>query len=175
MLQRWEKFLKAFTIKQINLKLLFTLISLAVIPYSCSFPNKSTKQTAIQVSKDITFLKPLILTELIQETSLYNIDEIQNDSLRDYLKNKAITELSIQYNTRNDDFLEPLRIYTFDSLITFHKNKSKNGRYIYEDIIYSFSVKKPNINSMKSIGITVKQLNDSVWFLKTDLQNKSMY
>ncbi len=47
-------------------------------------------------------------------------------------------------------------------------NKSKNERYIYEDVIYSFSAQKRDILPLVSVATKIKQVNDSLWVLKTD-------
>lgn len=47
-------------------------------------------------------------------------------------------------------------------------NKSKNERYIYEDVIYSFSAQKRSIVPMVLVDTKIKQVNDSLWVLKTD-------
>lgn len=151
------------------MKKLFTVILLTTtIVYSCSFPNKSTIQRTNELANDLAFLKPLILTEFKTATSFYQAYKIQNDTLRKYFANKGITELSIQYHPKNNEPSSQLKLYSFDSLITFHMNKSKNQRYIYEDVIYSFSAQKRSIAPKILVDTKIKQVNDSLWILKTD-------
>lgn len=151
------------------MKKLFTVILLTTtIACSCSFPNKATIQRTNELANDLAFLKPLILTEFKTATSFYQTYKIQNDTLRKYFANKGITELSIQYHPKNNEPSSQLKLYSFDSLITFHMNKSKNERYIYEDVIYSFSAQKRSIVPMVLVDTKIKQVNDSLWVLKTD-------
>lgn len=151
------------------MKKLFTVIFLTTtIVYSCSFPNKATIERTNELANDLAFLKPLILTEFKTTTSFYQVPKIQNDTLRKYFANKGITELSIQYHPKNNESPGQLNLYSFDSLITFHMNKSKNERYIYEDVIYSFSAQKRDILPLVSVATKIKQVNDSLWVLKTD-------
>jgi hypothetical protein len=151
-----------------NFKALFVLIFLATIVYSCSFPNKAATQRTNQLANDLSFLKPLILTEFKISTSFFQAYKIQNDSLRKYFASKGITELSIQYHPEKNESPGKLNLYSFDSLITFHINKSKNERYIYEEVVYSFSTQKPSIALVNLEGTKIKQVSDSLWILKTD-------
>ena len=116
----------------------------------------------------MTFLKPLLLAEFNNTASFFQTYKIRNDTLKKYFKNKGITELSIQYHPKKDEMSGETKLYSFDSLITFHLNKSKNERYIYENVVYSFSTQKPIIVANDLEYTKIKQVNDSVWVLKTD-------
>lgn len=144
--------------------------------YSCSFSNRTAVRKATRINADLTFLRPLILSEFTSNILFVQTYKIQNDTLKKYFVKNGITELSIQYYLNENESKTTQSLSSFDSLIIFHTNKSKNERLVYEDIIYSFSSRKPKGTSLNlSDDAKIKQINDSLWLVKTNFKVVSIF
>jgi hypothetical protein len=90
--------------------------------------------------------------------------EITNDHIKKYCSRNNITELSVQYDGSKG---QAITGHLFDSTIVFHYNKSTQGNYVYEDIVYAFGRSKM-IGVLHVPGTRISKLNDSLWIMRTD-------
>lgn len=147
--------------------IVFAIIFCNVFFYSCSFPNKSLINKINQVNGNLTLLAPLILAEFKSNISLSQAYKVKNDTLRKFLVQNGITEISVQYYATDNTPKPSIDLLPFDSLLIFHCNKSNAERYIYEDIVYSFATHKPKNPLINLAGTKFKQINDSLWIMNT--------
>jgi len=143
---------------------------------SCNSSRPAAIRKANQINADLTFLSPLILSEFKNNILFLQTYKIENDTLKHYFEKNGITEFSIQYN-RNENEMKPNQGQSsFDSLMIFHTNKSKNKKFIYEDIIYSFCSQKPKGTKLNlSDQARIKQMNDSLWLVTTKSKVVSIF
>jgi hypothetical protein len=147
--------------------IVFAIIFCNVFFYSCSFPNKALINKINRVNGNLTFLTPLILSEIKGNISFSQTYKVKNDTLRKFLVQNGITEVSVQYYATDNSPKSSIGLFSFDSILIFHCNKSKDERSIYEDIIYSFAAHKPKNPLINLAGTKFKQINDSLWIMNT--------
>jgi len=144
------------------------LISLlTAILIACSFPNKATSKNIQEINQELSILKPLILSEFKSDTTFFQTYKVRNDSLKSYFLKHGITELSINYSV-NPKVEQQTDLLSLDSSIILQKNKSKNDRFVYQYIVYYFGSSKPRGSFNILAPVKMKQINDSVWFVRSD-------